>query len=117
MINAGYAFVILRVDDKQDAHLKTLAEVKDQIDPLIKQQKAQQAADSAASALLSQARTGGLDKAAAAKGMQVVATDFVSRTDSLPGIGSFAAVHGGGIQRSRKISARSGAGAAGLCNL
>jgi peptidyl-prolyl cis-trans isomerase D len=88
VINAGYAFVILRVDDKQDAHLKTLAEVKDQIEPAIKQQKALQAADAAATALLSQARTDGLDKAAAAKGMQVVATDFISRTDSLPGIGS-----------------------------
>jgi peptidyl-prolyl cis-trans isomerase D len=88
VINAGYAFVILRVEDKQDAHLKTLAEVRDQIDPIIKQQKAQQAADAAASALLSQARTGGLDKAAAAKGSQVVATDFISRTDSLPGIGN-----------------------------
>ena len=88
VINAGYAFVILRVDDKQDAHLKTLAEVKDQIEPILKQQKAQQAADAAASALVSQARTAGLDKAAAAKNMQVVATDFISRTDSLPGIGS-----------------------------
>ena len=88
VINAGYAFVILRVDDKQDAHLKTLADVRDQIEPIIKQQKAQQAADAAATALVSQARTAGLDKAAAAKGMQVVATDFISRTDSLPGIGS-----------------------------
>jgi peptidyl-prolyl cis-trans isomerase D len=88
VINAGYAFVILRVEDKQDAHMKTLAEVKDQIEPILKQQKAQQAADSAASALLSQAKSGGLDKAAAAKGMPVVATDFISRTDSLPGIGA-----------------------------
>jgi peptidyl-prolyl cis-trans isomerase D len=88
VINAGYAFVILLVEDKQDAHLKTLAEVKDQIEPIIKQQKAQQAADAATSALVSQARTGGLDKAAAAKGMQVVTTDFISRTDSLPGIGN-----------------------------
>jgi peptidyl-prolyl cis-trans isomerase D len=88
VINAGYAFVILRVDDKQDAHLKTLAEVKDQIEPIIKQQKAQQAADAAASALVSQARTAGLDKAAAAKSIPLVATDFIGRTDSLPGIGS-----------------------------
>src|SRR5579863_3425034 len=88
VINAGYAFVILRVEDKQDAHMKTLAEVKDQIEPVLKQQKAQQAADSEASALLSQARTAGLDKAAAAKSMPVVATDFISRTDSLPGIGA-----------------------------
>ena len=88
VINAGYAFVILRVDDKQDAHLKTIAEVKDQAEPLIKQQKAQQAADAEASALLSQARSGGLDKAASAKGMQPVTTDFISRADSLPGIGT-----------------------------
>ena len=88
VINAGYAFVILRVDDKQDAHVKTLAEVKDQAEPIIKQQKAQQAADAEASAVLSQARTGGLDKAASAKGMQAVTTDFISRTDSLPGIGA-----------------------------
>src|SRR5271154_7168862 len=88
VINAGYAFVILRIDDKQDAHQKTLAEVKDQIEPILKQQKAQQAADSEANAMLSQARTAGLDKAAAAKNMPVVATDFISRTDSLPGIGS-----------------------------
>jgi peptidyl-prolyl cis-trans isomerase D len=87
-INAGYAFVILRVDDKQEAHQKTLAEVKDQILLTLKQEKAQQAAESAATALLSDARAGGLDKAAAAKGMQAVATDFVSQTDSLPGIGS-----------------------------
>ena len=39
-------------------------------------------------ALLAQARSGGLDKAAAAKGLQVITTDFVSRTDTLPGIGS-----------------------------
>lgn len=88
VINAGYAFVILRVDDKQDAHVKTLAEVKDQAEPIIKQQKAQQAADAEASGLLSQARTVGLDKAASAKGMQAVTTDFISREDSLPGIGT-----------------------------
>jgi peptidyl-prolyl cis-trans isomerase D len=88
LINAGYAFVILHVDDKQDAHAKTLDEVKDQIEPVIKAQKASQAADAQATALLSQARSGGLDKAAASKGLTVVATDFVNRGDSLPGIGS-----------------------------
>jgi peptidyl-prolyl cis-trans isomerase D len=88
VINAGYAFVILRVEDKQDAHMKTMSEVKDQIEPILKEQKAQQAADAETSALLSQARTAGLDKAAAAKGLQVVATDFIGRADSLPGLGS-----------------------------
>jgi peptidyl-prolyl cis-trans isomerase D len=88
LINAGYAFVILHVDDKQDAHAKTLDEVRDQIEPVIRAQKASQAADAEATALVSQARSGGLDVAAAAKGLQVVTTDFINRSDSLPGIGN-----------------------------
>jgi peptidyl-prolyl cis-trans isomerase D len=87
VINAGYAFVILHVDDRQSAHLKTLDEVKDQIGPLIRREKATHAADTAAANLLNQARSQGLDKAAVASGMQVVTTDFVSRSDALPGIG------------------------------
>jgi len=50
-------FHIVRVDDKQDAHLKSLDEVKGQIEPLIRQQKAGQAAQTAAAELLSQARS------------------------------------------------------------
>ena len=88
VINAGYAFAILHVDDKQDARVKTVDDVKGQIEPVIKQQKAAAAADSQANALLAQARADGLEKAAAAKGLQVLTTDFVGRNDSLPGIGT-----------------------------
>jgi peptidyl-prolyl cis-trans isomerase D len=87
VINAGYAFVILHIDDRQPAHMKTLDEVKDQIEPAIRQEKASRTADAAASSLLGQARANGLDKAAAAKGLSVVNTDFVSRGDALPGVG------------------------------
>ena len=88
VINAGYAFVILHVDDKQDAHAKSLADVKSEIEPILKQQKAQRAAENEANTLLSQAHANGLDKAAASKGLQVVNTDFIARTDALPGIGA-----------------------------
>jgi peptidyl-prolyl cis-trans isomerase D len=88
VINAGYAFVILRVDDKQAAHVKTLAEVKDEIEPLLKQDKAARVAVSQVNALLAQARSAGLEKAAATRGIAVVNTDFISRSDTLPGIGS-----------------------------
>ncbi len=88
LVQSSYGFHIIHVDDKQDAHVKSLDEVKDQIEPIVKQQKAARAADSQANALLAQARSAGLDKAAAAKGLEVITTDFVSRTDSLPGIGS-----------------------------
>jgi peptidyl-prolyl cis-trans isomerase D len=88
VIDGGYAFVILHLDDKQDAHLKSLDEVKAQIEPLIKQQKAGQAAQRESDQLLSQARSATLEKAAAAKGLQVISTDFVSSKDVLPGIGA-----------------------------
>ncbi len=88
LVQSSYGFHIIRVDDKQAAHVKTLDEVKDQIEDSIKRQKAAQAMSSQVDALLAQARNVGLEKAAAARGLQVVTTDFVSRTDTLPGIGN-----------------------------
>lgn len=88
VINAGYAFVILHIDDKQEAHVKSLDEIKAQIEPVLRQQKASRAAENEANTLLTQARANGLEKAAAAKGLEAVTTDFVSRTDALPGIGN-----------------------------
>jgi peptidyl-prolyl cis-trans isomerase D len=87
LVQSSYGFHIIHVDDKQDAHVKTLDEVKAQIEPVIRQQKAGKIADTKANTLLTQARTEGIDKAAAASGLQVVNSDFVSRTDTLPGIG------------------------------
>src|SRR3981081_2422531 len=87
LVKSSYGFHIIRVDDRQDAHMKTLEEVKDQIEPLLKQQKAQQIAQKQAEALLNQARAEGLDSAAASKNVQVITTDFVGRKDLLPGLG------------------------------
>jgi peptidyl-prolyl cis-trans isomerase D len=88
LVESSYGFHIIQVEDKQDAHVKTLEEVKAQIEPILKHDKAAQAADAKATTLLNQARTVGLDKAAAKQGVEVVTTDFVSRTDTLPGIGN-----------------------------
>jgi peptidyl-prolyl cis-trans isomerase D len=88
VISTTSGFDIVRVDDKQDAHLKTLDEVKSQIEPILKQQKASQQAEAIANTLTSQARSQGLDKAAASKNFEVVNTDFVARGDSLPGVGT-----------------------------
>ena len=88
LVQSSYGFHIIHVDEKQDAHLKSLDEVKAQIEPLIKQQKAAQAAQTSAANLLSQARASSLDKAAAAKGLQVITSDFVTHNSLLPGIGT-----------------------------
>jgi len=86
LVKSSYGFHIIHVEDKQDAHLKTLAEVKREIEERVKQQKVARATEAAANALLSQARTDGFDKAAAAKGQAAVTTEFFSRTDQLPGL-------------------------------
>ena len=86
LVQSSYGFHIIRVEDKQTAHLKTLAEVKSEIEEKVKQEKATRATEAAANAFLSQARTDGFDKAAAAKGEAAVTTDFFSRIDTLPGM-------------------------------
>ena len=88
LVQSSYGFHIIHVDDKQDAHVKSLDDVKAQIEPLIKQQKAAQASQQEVEQLLSNARTTSLEKAAAAKGLQVISTDFVDSKAALPGIGN-----------------------------
>jgi len=90
LVKSSYGFHIIRVEDKHDAHLKTLAEVKTEIEEKVKQQKTARATEAAANALLSQARTDGFDKAAAAKGMQAITTEFFSRGENLPGLAASA---------------------------
>ncbi len=87
LVKSSYGFHIIRVDARQDAHMKTLDEVKDQIEPILKQQKAQQIAQKQADDLLQLAKTKGLDAAAAAKGLPVVTSDFFGRKDMVPGLG------------------------------
>lgn len=80
-------FHIVRVDDKQDAHTKSLDEVKGEIEPILKHQKGQQFAQKQADALLKQARAVGLDAAAAEQHTPVINSDFFGRKDMLPGLG------------------------------
>ena len=87
VIATGSGFDIVRVDDKQDAHVQPLEEVRAQIEAKLKTEKTSQAVEGTANGLAAQARSQGLDKAAAAKGLSVVTTDFFARTDALPGIG------------------------------
>jgi peptidyl-prolyl cis-trans isomerase D len=80
-------FHIIRVDDKQEAHVKPLDEVKAQIEPILKHQKGQELAQKKANALLKDAKAQTLDAAAAAQGVPVINSDFFSRKDMLPGLG------------------------------
>jgi peptidyl-prolyl cis-trans isomerase D len=66
--------------------VKSLAEVKPQIDAALEGEKKHRALEDAANALQNQARSSSVEKAAAAKGAQVFHSDFFGPTDSLPGV-------------------------------
>ncbi|MFB3916322.1 MAG: peptidyl-prolyl cis-trans isomerase [Terriglobales bacterium] len=88
LVQSSFGFHIIQVEDKQQAHMKTLEEVKAQIEPIVAAEKAAQQAESLANTLQTEARATGLEKAAAKQGLRVTTTPLFSRTDTLPGVGS-----------------------------
>ena len=87
LVKSSYGFHIIRVDDKKEAHVRSIDEVKAEVEPLLKHQKAQQQVQKQAETLLKNARTQSLDAAAAAAGVPVITSDFFARKDMLPGLG------------------------------
>ena len=87
LVKSSYGFHIIRVDDKHDAHLKSLDEVRSDIEPVLKHQKAQQIAQKQADGLLKDARSTTLDAAAAKQDIPVITSDFFAKRDMLPGLG------------------------------
>jgi peptidyl-prolyl cis-trans isomerase D len=87
-IKSSFGYHIIHIDDKTEAHVKTLDEVKSQIEPILLQQKGQAATEQLAKSLQSAAATQGMEKAAASKGLQVMDTPFFARGANLPGIGN-----------------------------
>jgi peptidyl-prolyl cis-trans isomerase D len=88
IIRTSYGFHIIHVEAKQEARLKPLDEVQPQIGPLLKKQKGSAEAQSVASAMETRARTAGMEKAAAEKGLAITTTDLITQSDQLPGVGS-----------------------------
>jgi peptidyl-prolyl cis-trans isomerase D len=88
LIATSYGFEIIRVDDKISAHARPLDEVRPEIEPIVSAQKNQKLAEQLAHTVEGQAKSNGLERAAASNGLQVQESNYFTRTDSLPGIGS-----------------------------
>ncbi|HVJ06063.1 MAG TPA: peptidyl-prolyl cis-trans isomerase [Candidatus Saccharimonadales bacterium] len=88
LIPTTYGFEIIRVDDKVSAHARSLDEVRSEIEPVVSAQKNQKGAEQLARNVESQAKSNGLDKAAASNGLQVQEIGYFTRTDTLPGLGA-----------------------------
>jgi peptidyl-prolyl cis-trans isomerase D len=86
-VQTTFGFHIIQTEDKEDAHLKPLAEVKAGIEEAIKQEKIKGQTAQASTDAESIAQKQGLDKAASKYGAQVVNSNLITRNDALPGIG------------------------------
>src|SRR5579872_4811965 len=87
IVQTTYGFHIIQTEEKEAAHLKTLAEVKDQIEPLLRQQKISALLDQMANSAEADAKKQGLDKAAAKAGVQATQSNPVAKAETLPGVG------------------------------
>jgi peptidyl-prolyl cis-trans isomerase D len=86
LVRSKFGYHIIQTEQKDAAHTKSLDEVKGEIVPVLEQQKVGAAEQTFASALAADAKKNGLDKAAAAKGLKVVTTDYVAKTGVVPGV-------------------------------
>src|SRR3984957_973890 len=69
VVKSQFGYHILQVEDKKTAHKRSLEEVKSEIVPIIEQQKSGAAMQSFAAQFAAAAKTDGLPKAAAARGL------------------------------------------------
>ncbi|HEU4413373.1 MAG TPA: peptidylprolyl isomerase, partial [Candidatus Angelobacter sp.] len=83
-----YGFHIIQTEDKEEARLRPLSEVKPAIEEAIKQDALAKLVNKTGPEAADAAQKQGLEKAAAKYGAQVIPSKMVARTDSLPGIGA-----------------------------
>lgn len=86
LVKTQFGYHILQVEEKKTAHLRPLAEVKPEIVPVLEQQRAGAAEQTFASTLAADAKKNGLEKAAAARGLHVVTTDYLPKDGVIPGL-------------------------------
>jgi peptidyl-prolyl cis-trans isomerase D len=86
-VQSSFGFHIIQTEDKEDAHLKPLAEVKAGIEDNLKQDKIKTEMNRLANEAQDVARKQGLDKAAAKYGAHMEESNPIAHGDSLPGIG------------------------------
>jgi peptidyl-prolyl cis-trans isomerase D len=86
-VQTSFGFHIIQTEEKEQAHVKPLAEVKAEIEKNLKTQKVSTLLEQKGNAAQDVAQKLSLDKAAAQNNAQVVESNPVGRGEALPGIG------------------------------
>src|SRR4029077_10598319 len=86
-VQTSFGFHIIQTEDKEDAHLKPLAEVKASLEDALKQDKIKTELAKASAEAETTAQKQGLEKAASKDSAHAVASHLIGRNDALPGMG------------------------------
>jgi peptidyl-prolyl cis-trans isomerase D len=86
LVRSQFGYHIIQTEGKEAAHNKPLAEVKEQIVPVLEQQKAGAAEQTFATQLAAEAKKSGIDKTAAAHGLKPVTTDYIPKDGVIGGV-------------------------------
>jgi len=87
LVQSQFGFHIIQVQEKEEARLTPLSEVRGEIEKTLKGQNASKVLEQMAGAALKDAQKLGLEPAAAKYGAQPVRSNPVARADVLPGVG------------------------------
>lgn len=87
LVQTSYGFHIIQTEEKETAHVKPLAEVKDSIENILRQQKANAYLGQKINDAETTAKKEGIDKAAAQAGATLITSNPITRAETLPGIG------------------------------
>jgi peptidyl-prolyl cis-trans isomerase D len=86
-VQTTFGFHVLKVDAHRQAGTRSLAEVKSELTDRIRTQKQKTAVNAKATQVLSDAKSAGMEKAAAMHHLSLTPTDYVPADASLPGVG------------------------------
>lgn len=88
LVQTSFGFHIIQTEDKEEARLKPLTEVKGDIEKLLKDQELKAVLNKTSGDAVDLAQKQGLETAAAKYGDKVLQSNPVARTDSLPVVGA-----------------------------
>lgn len=106
-VQSSFGFHIIQTEEKEDAHLQPLAEVKPGIEEGLKQQKTKEQMAKLGTEAQDAAQKQGLEKAASKYGVQVVQSNPIARNAALPGVGAQPAVMEAVFSATEKSGAQS----------
>lgn len=87
-VKTSFGYHVLKVDARRDARLKPMDQVRAELEPVVRAEKAHDRLEALANTVLNDARRDGIDAAAAKSGLKVVTTDYFNQNSALPGAGN-----------------------------